>query len=151
MIKFFRNNLDEILLVIVGSLCWMVLFHHDTLTPNEVAKRIRDKFPNNPEMEIIIWCESRNHQWNSDGSVYTGEQPSPRVVGAAQINIDVHGPWLARIGLNPYELDDNLEIAAQLRKRDGLAPWYSSGPRRFGGEGCWDISRNGKVYLAMNR
>lgn len=86
-----------------------------------------------PEVPIILkkisWCESKNHQFNSDGSIYRGEI-NPLDTGKYQINEYWNGNEAIRLGFNIFTLEGNTKMALYLYKERGTQPWNWS-------KDCW--------------
>lgn len=87
-----------------------------------VVQRILETFPEAPIMVVVARCES--------GLDPTADRESRGVdVGLFQIN-QVHLPTLNRMGLDRWDLEDNLTYARMLYDNAGLRDWYMS-------EHCW--------------
>ena len=86
----------------------------------EVIDAIVNKFPEAPVMVEVARCESKLNP-KADRRGIDG--------GLLQIN-QVHLPELARLGLDRYELYDNLAYSRILYDQSGLTPWNMS---RY----CW--------------
>lgn len=86
----------------------------------EVIDAIISHFPEEPVMVEVARCESKLNP-SADRKGIDG--------GLFQIN-QVHLPALAELGLNRYDLEDNLAYSRILYNEQGLGPWYMS---RY----CW--------------
>ncbi len=86
----------------------------------EVVQAILSVFPDAPVMVKVAECES-NLNPKADRKGIDG--------GLFQIN-QIHLPKLNELGLDRYDLQDNLTYARLLFDQAGLQPWYMS-------EHCW--------------
>ncbi len=91
-----------------------------TLSQEEVVSEILNVFPDAPIMVAVAKCES-NLNPSADRKGIDG--------GLFQVN-QVHLPRLNALGLNRYDLNDNLTYARMLYDESGLGPWYMS-------KHCW--------------
>lgn len=92
----------------------------DCTTPECVKEEILKVFPDAPIMVDVARCESNlNPKADRDG--IDG--------GLFQIN-QIHQRELDKLGLDRYDLQDNLTYARILYDKSGLAPWYMS-------KSCW--------------
>ncbi len=96
---------------------------------NEIESKVKLHFSDAPIMHKIAYCESRNRQFNPDGSVIRGVVNS-RDVGIFQINEKYHLSDSQKMGLNIHTVEGNLEYAKYLYEKQGTRPWNSSKP-------CW--------------
>lgn len=80
-------------------------------------------------LEKISYCESRNRQFNADGSVHRGEI-NPQDVGKYQINEHYHLAESRRLGYDIYTLEGNTAYALYLYEHQGTKPWNWS-------KHCW--------------
>ena len=88
----------------------------------EIERAIRETFPEEPIMVTIAKCES-----SLDPSA---DRENLGVdVGLFQIN-QIHLPRLIELGLDRWNLQDNLTFARMLYDESGIQPWYMS-------EHCW--------------
>ena len=78
----------------------------------------------------IAWCESKNMQFNADGSVHRGVANS-QDVGKYQINEYYHLRASQALGIDIYTLEGNTKYALHLYKHEGTTPWHWS-------EWCWN-------------
>jgi hypothetical protein len=97
--------------------------------PETVAEYVGDYYADTPILADIAWCESRNRQWNPDGSVFRGAV-NHYDVGIMQINSLYHEDTAKDLGLDIYSLGGNLAYAKYLYDKEGTQPWSSS-------EACW--------------
>lgn len=80
-------------------------------------------------MRKIAYCESRNRQFDKNGSVIRGVVNS-KDVGIFQINERYHLSDSLKMGINIHTVEGNLEYAKYLYEKQGTRPWNSSRP-------CW--------------
>jgi len=80
-------------------------------------------------LQNISWCESKNRQFNTDGSVYRGSI-NPKDVGKYQINEFYHLEASKKLGMDIYTEEGNEAYALWLYQHDGTTPWNWS-------KGCW--------------
>ncbi len=80
-------------------------------------------------LKKIAWCESKNRQFNADGSVHMGEI-NPQDTGKYQINEHYHLEASKALGMDIYTLAGNTAYANYLFKTQGTTPWNWS-------KGCW--------------
>lgn len=78
----------------------------------------------------IAWCESKNMQFNSDGTVHRGVQ-NPQDVGKYQINEGYHLRASQALRIDIYTVEGNTEYAYRLYKANGTRDWNWS-------KWCWD-------------
>ena len=78
----------------------------------------------------IAYCESRDRQFDIDGSVIRGDI-NPYDVGRYQINIFHWSDEAKKLGYDLYTEDGNEAMALYLYKKFGTKPWRSS-------QKCWD-------------
>ena len=85
-------------------------------------------------LKKIAWCESKNRQFNPDGSVHRGEI-NPQDTGKYQINEHYHLADSKKLGMDIYTLAGNTAYANYLLKTQGTTPWNWS-------KHCWgDVDR----------
>jgi hypothetical protein len=94
-----------------------------------VQQKVSAYFADIPVMQDIAWCESKDRQYNLDGSVYLGEVVK-QDIGVMQINSTYHGKTAAKLGLDITTLEGNLMYARYLYVHQGTKPWSAS-------EKCW--------------
>lgn len=80
-------------------------------------------------MKKISWCESKNLQFEADGTVHRGVI-NPKDVGKYQINEYYHLEASQALKMDIYTLSGNTEYALYLYGREGTTPWNWS-------KGCW--------------
>lgn len=89
--------------------------------------------PAKPAIPVILqkisWCESRDRQFNPDGSVHRGEVNS-QDVGKYQINEYYHLDTSRKLGYDIYTLEGNTSYALYLYKHQSSKPWKWS-------QHCW--------------
>ena len=73
-------------------------------------------------LQKAAYCETTKKHIDRTGKVIVSKTGD---VGYLQIS-PIHFPEMKKLGLNPYELDDNQKFAMILFEREGLAPWNSS-------------------------
>ena len=98
-------------------------------TKDNVASKVKVYFADAPIMQKIAYCESRNRQFDKDGSIFRGIV-NPRDVGVFQVNERYHLADSKKMGIDIYTVDGNLEYARHLYESQGTQPWSSSRP-------CW--------------
>ena len=103
-----------------------------------VRQQVESYFSDIPIMIAISGCESHFRQFDTDGSVYRGEQ-NHLDVGVMQINQHYHLDNALSMGLDLDTLDGNMAYARYLYEHEGTAPWSSS-------EYCWDPSGSKLTY-----
>jgi hypothetical protein len=94
-----------------------------------VEERVSEYFKDSPIMTKVAWCESRNRQFDKDGSVFRGKVNNDDV-GVMQVNTYYHESTAKKMGLDLMTLEGNLAYAKYLYEREGTTPWNSSKP-------CW--------------
>jgi len=98
-----------------------------TVQSTELA--VREYFADIPIMIEVARCESTFRHTLADGSVLTGRVDG-RDTGVMQINTYYHANTAERLGLDVFELEDNMAYARHLYETQGLQPWNASRP-------CW--------------
>lgn len=98
-----------------------------TLSPAPAIEKPLDPLP--AILKKIAWCESKNRQFNADGSVHRGEI-NPQDVGKYQINEHYHLEASIVLGMDIYTLEGNTEYAQYLYSTQGTTPWNWS-------KHCW--------------
>lgn len=93
-------------------------------TKERVEEEVRRVFPDAPIMVKVAFCESSflPHAYNPTNDSHDG--------GVFQISEKYHGERLDELGLDPYDVRDNLTYARMLYDESGLAPWIHS-------KHCW--------------
>ncbi len=97
--------------------------------PDTMSAYVKQYFSDTPILADIAWCESRNRQWNPDGTTFRGEV-NHSDIGIMQINVAYHADEAKALGVDLYSLSGNLEFAKYLYETEGAQPWSSS-------ENCW--------------
>jgi hypothetical protein len=106
-----------------------------------VEKFVRDYFKDIPLLAEIAKCESRFRQYDSRGEVLRGEK-NTYDRGVMQINILYHAKSAQKMGLDIYDLDDNVAYARHLYEEQGSKPWKSS-------KACW--GKYAGAEIAINK
>lgn len=96
---------------------------------NSIESKVKLHFSDTPIMQKIAYCESRNRQFDNDGSVIRGVVNS-KDVGIFQINEKYHLSDSQKMGINIHTVDGNMKYAKYLYEKQGTRPWNSSRP-------CW--------------
>jgi hypothetical protein len=94
-------------------------------TPERIKQEIRETFPEAPETMLrVAKCESGlvPHAYNPTNGSHDG--------GIYQISLKYHGDRLEQLGLDRFDIEDNLKYARMLYDESGLAPWSAS-------KHCW--------------
>jgi hypothetical protein len=97
-------------------------------TPN-MRSLIKTSFAHTPILIKIASCESGMVHYRTGGTVLQGRQ-DPDDTGVMQINKRFHLATAQRMGLNIYNVHDNITYAKYLYKTQGTRPWKAS-------QGCW--------------
>ena len=97
--------------------------------PKNVRKFVEDYFVDIPILVKIAGCESHFRHMNFKGRVIRGEQ-NEFDIGVMQINALYHEDIAVKMGLNIYNIEDNVKYARYLYEKQGVKPWVSSGA-------CW--------------
>jgi hypothetical protein len=97
------------------------------VTDTEAA--VREYFSDIPVMIQIARCESTFRHTLADGKVLTGRVDSDDT-GVMQINLRYHAETADELGLDLFDLHDNMAYARDLYERQGTRPWSASAP-------CW--------------
>ena len=85
-------------------------------------------------MQDIAYCESRNRQFNPDGTVFRGKVNHDDV-GVMQVNTNYHLDKATDLGLDLFTTEGNMEYARHLFEKEGTTPWLSSSK-------CWSTRSN---------
>lgn len=99
------------------------------MSKGQMEQYLRTQFHDAPVLVVVAACESSFRHTRPNGEVLRGKVNSADI-GVMQINLDVHGERLAKLGLNPFKLEDNVRFARMLYQEKGLQPWSAS-------EHCW--------------
>lgn len=93
-------------------------------TKERVQELVREAFPDAPIMLKVAKCESQfmQHAYNPTNGSHDG--------GVYQISQKYHGKRMEELGLDPYDVKDNIAYARILYDEQGLAPWIWS-------KNCW--------------
>lgn len=93
-------------------------------TKERVKELIAETFADAPIMQEVARCESGflQHAYNPTNNSHDG--------GVFQISQKYHGKRMEKLGLDPYDVKDNIAYARILYDEQGLAPWVWSKP-------CW--------------
>ncbi len=109
----------------------------DSTTRNAIENfEKKNPYPDSELFDVlkkIAWCESRNRQFNLDGTILRGEI-NPQDVGKYQINEHYHLEDSQRLGMDIYTLAGNTEYAKYLYSKQGSKPWNWS-------KKCWGDSK----------
>jgi len=95
---------------------------HASADKEYVVAKILEVFPDAPIMVQVASCESNI---NPLADRVTSDGRTGIDVGLFQIN-KVHLKKLNELGLDRYNIDDNLTYARMLYDNGGLGPWYMS-------------------------
>ena len=91
-----------------------------------------------PLMAEIAYCESRNRQYEKDGSILRGIVNN-KDVGLFQINEYYHLERAKKLGYDIYSPEGNMAYARVIFDEQGAAPWSSSAP-------CWSKTAAYQAY-----
>ena len=83
-------------------------------------------------LEKIASCESGGNQFNPDGTVLRGKL-NPHDIGKWQINEYYWKDEAVRLGWDIYALEGNEQMALEIYRRHGTAPWKWSSY-------CWEVA-----------
>ena len=75
-------------------------------------------------MQKVAFCESGGTHYNKDGSVIENKKTGD--VGLMQINESIWGKTAKKLGLDIYEMEDNVRMAKYILKVQGLNAWKPS-------------------------
>lgn len=98
---------------------------HINWTKERIEQEIRTVFPEQPELMLkVAKCESRlnPNAYNPTNGSHDG--------GIFQISEKYHGKALNLMGLDAYDIQDNLKYARILYDKNGLSDWTASAK-------CW--------------
>ncbi len=95
-----------------------------TYTKERTKELIAEAFPDAPIMLRVAACESGflQHAYNPTNNSHDG--------GVFQISQKYHGARMQKLGLDPYDVKDNIAYARILYNESGLQPWLAS-------KHCW--------------
>lgn len=93
-------------------------------TEERIREEISKVFPDAPVMMDVARCESGflQHAYNPTNESHDG--------GIFQISQKYHGDRMQALGLDPYDVQDNIQYARTLYDESGLRPWSAS-------KHCW--------------
>lgn len=94
---------------------------------------VKEYFIDTPVMADIAFCESRFRQFDKNGNPLRGFVNSADV-GVMQINEKYHAETAAKLGINIYTLEGNMEYGKYLYETQGTKPWVHS-------KECWNTVR----------
>ncbi len=97
-------------------------------SPLSKRQQILDALP--PIFDRIAYCESRNRQFNKDGTILRGII-HPYDVGRYQINSLQWSDEADKLRIDMYTEDGNEAMALYIYNKYGTKPWRSS-------QKCWD-------------
>ena len=80
-------------------------------------------------LEKIAKCESRGQHYDANGEVVIGKNPND--IGKYQINQIVWGETAEKLQYDIFTEDGNEQMALQLYRAEGTAPWSAS-------KWCWN-------------
>lgn len=100
-----------------------------TVDNNEVESLVRAYFKDVPVLVSVARCESHFRHELEDGSVLRGKVDGADT-GVMQINRRYHEKRAQSLGLDLFDLEDNLAYARLLYEEQGTKPWNASAP-------CW--------------
>jgi hypothetical protein len=95
----------------------------------DTESAVRSYFSDIPVLIEVARCESTFRHTLADGTVLKGRVDS-RDIGVMQIISYYHGTEAAALGLDLYNLQDNMKYARILYEKQGTLPWKSS-------SACW--------------
>lgn len=93
-------------------------------TEERIIQEIKNTFPDAPIMVEVAKCESRFKQYayNPTNNSHDG--------GIFQISKKYHGEEMNELGVDQYDIQENIQFARKLYEREGLKPWNAS-------KKCW--------------
>ena len=140
------NLKNEPALWLLVLLLVLVAFGVVMLVPRTVSFEVRGvniaqaQVVDNPPLPIVVspvqvevpqvlldisWCESRDRQFNPDGTVLKGVV-NPKDIGRWQINEYWHLEEAKRLGIDIYTESGNRDFALLLYNRNGTRDWNAS-------------------------
>lgn len=108
--------------------------------PKTVEEMVNEAFKNDPIMTKVAWCESRNRQFEKDGTTVFRGKVNNDDVGVMQINTYYHLETSKKLGMDIMTTEGNIAYGKYLFKREGTTPWNSSKP-------CWGKYLNQEVAV----
>lgn len=121
-------------LIIALTLLSQTLSSHPLLAQTVEASTLSTTTPITIEIPVteedkvlnaISHCESRDRQFNPDGSIFRGIVNS-KDVGKFQINEFYHLEMSKKLEMNIYTLEGNTSYAKWLYETEGTQPWNAS-------------------------
>lgn len=94
---------------------------------------VKEYFIDTPVMVDIAFCESTFKQFNKNGEPLRG-LVNGADVGVMQINEKYHAGTAAKLGIDIYTLEGNMEYGKYLYETQGTDPWVHS-------KDCWNTVR----------
>lgn len=104
-----------------------------------IERFINDYFADIPILANIARCESQYRHLSKDGDVLRGKK-NRFDIGVMQINELYHAEKAKKLGLNLYNLNDNVAYARHLYEDEGAKPWMAS-------SACWAKSAQSEIAL----
>lgn len=123
-----RSVLTFLLLAIIFLIFCLIPHPADTSETPQNTATIKPIIPQ--VMHDISWCESKDRQFNDDGTVYRGVINSEDV-GKYQINEHYHLLAAQKMGIDIYTEDGNEQYAMVLYNAHGTRDWNAS-------RSCWE-------------
>ncbi len=99
------------------------------MASKQVEATVRAHFKDVPVLISVARCESTFRHTLADGSVLKGQVDNADT-GVMQINRRYHEARAQGLGLDLFDLEDNLAYARILYDEQGTKPWNASAP-------CW--------------
>lgn len=113
---------------------------YGTISDSEnIEKFVKDYFSDIPIMASIARCESQYRHLSRNGEVLRGKK-NRYDIGVMQINELYHKETATKLGLNIFNLDDNVAYARHLYEKQGARPWMAS-------SACWTKNANSEIAL----
>ena len=110
---------------------------HSTATSTKTMEAyLKKEFEDTPILVDIARCESNFHQYDNSGNIIRGRVNSADI-GVMQINEMYHAKYAAKLGLDLYTVEGNVEYAKHLYADQGAQPWISSSK-------CWTAGQVAK-------
>jgi hypothetical protein len=101
----------------------------DFIDSKAVEAYVKKQYSNEPILIDIARCESTYRQFDQTGNIIRGKV-NKGDVGVMQINEHYHADEAAKMGINIYTTEGNVEFGRYLYNKYGSQPWISSSP-------CW--------------
>ena len=96
-------------------------------TPDEIEKRVREFFADNPVMIEVAKCESKFRQFTDAGNVLRGGSGG-MMVGVFQFFESVHTTAAKKLGFDLLTVEGNIGYAKHVYAQSGTTPWASCVP-----------------------